>query len=139
MRQFGKRLKIAMQGMGLTQQELAGLVGVSKSSISQYISGRVMPGADKLEALANAVGVRVEFLTGGGEDAPAESAKNVKITFVKACRCLGKSEDSIRKLMKGGCAFGYAVQGTGGRLNYIFFPGKFREVVGEEKYNAYFG
>lgn len=142
MKTFSERLKFAMAEAGLNQSGLSEKTGASKAAISQYLSGKNTPGPDRVKSLADATGVSFDFLM-GFENAPDQVAvkglSDVKITFVKACRCLQKSEDSVRKLMVAGCEFGRALPGTGGKLNYIFFPGKFREFVGPERFDTFFG
>ena len=142
MKTFSERLKYAMQQAGLTQRQLSQATGASPAAISQYLSGKNTPGADRIKVIADATNVSFNFLM-GYEGTPAQadgvSLSDVKITFVKACRCLRKSEDSVRKLMMEGCDFGKAVPGSGGKLNYIFFPGKFRETVGPERFDSFFG
>lgn len=142
MKTFAERLKFAMSEAKLNQLALSEKSGASKAAISQYLSGKNTPGPDRVQALADATGVSFGFLMGFESltgERNARSPADVKITFVKACRCLQKSEDSIRKLMMEGCDFGKAVPGSGGRLNYIFFPGKFREYVGAERFDSFFG
>lgn len=141
---FSERLKQAMQQAGMTQRQLSQASGASPAAISQYLSGKNTPGADRIKVIADATGVSFNFLMGYEEiqaTTPAGGVRlsDVKITFVKACRCLRKSEDSVRKLMMEGCDFGKAVPGSGGKLNYIFFPGKFRETVGPERFDSFFG
>lgn len=142
MKNFSECLKDAMAQANMSQSALSEKSGCSKAAISQYLSGKNTPGPAKMKVLADATGVSVNFLM-GFENAPDQVAvkglSDVKITFVKACRCLQKSEDSVRKLMLAGCEFGRALPGTGGKLNYIFFPGKFREFVGPERFDTFFG
>ena len=141
MNTFAERLKYAMEQADMSQSALSEKAGASKAAISQYISGKNTPGPERIKALADATGVTFDFLMGAGVSPKSDSVKlaDVKITFVKACRCLRKSEDSVRKLMMDGCEFGKAVQGTGDRLNYIFYPAKFREYVGPERFDSFFG
>lgn len=142
MKTFPERLKYAMTQANLTQRQLAQATGASPAAVSQYLSGKNTPNADRMKVLADATGVSVNFLM-GFENALNQVAvkrlSDVKITFVKACRCLRKSEDSVRKEMIDGCVYGKAVRGTGSKLNYIFYPGKFREVVGPERFDTFFG
>ena len=144
MKPFAARLNDARAQARMTQRQLARAVGASPAAISQYLSGQNTPGPERMQALADATGVTVAFLM-GQEDAQGAATRggvklsDVKITFVKACRCLRKSEDSVRKEMAEGCVYGKAVPGTGSRLNYIFYPGIFREVVGPERFDTFFG
>ena len=140
---FARRLKLAMASTNINQKELAEASGCSRAAVSNYCTGSSFPDEESLNALAEALGVRPTFLR--GEDIHVESKdrpmrfSDVKITLSSACKCLRKSEKSIRQLMIQGCEFGRAVQGTGSHLNYIFFPGKFREYVGAERFDEFFG
>lgn len=62
----GKRERI-----GKTQQQIADEIGVTLDTISKYENGRNLPGADKLPALARALGCTIDALfrddTGGKE------------------------------------------------------------------------
>ncbi len=142
MKNFSDFLKDAMAQANMSQSALSEKSGCSKAAISQYLSGKNTPGPVKMKALADALGVSADSLLESEVPVPQQGAINladVKITFVKGCRCLRKSEDSVRKLMMDGCDFGKAVQGTGGRLNYIFYPAKLRELVGPERFDSFFG
>lgn len=59
---IGERLKLARRMARLSQQALADRAGVSKMAISKYEHNQMMPGSDVLHALAEALGVRMEFL-----------------------------------------------------------------------------
>lgn len=139
---FAERLRYAMRKAEMTQTMLAKKSGCSKAAISQYLSGEHAPDINRVQTLADATGVSYDFLM-GNEEIPTQKQfmrfSDVKITFVDACRCLRKSETAVREAMLKGCEYGMAVKGKGSRLNYIFYPGKFREVVGVERFNEFFG
>lgn len=65
---FKERLKIAREKAGLNQEELAKLVGVTKSSISYYESPTTkttaLPNAKVLYEITRALGVSLEYLAG---------------------------------------------------------------------------
>ena len=58
------RLRSLMQQRGLSLTALAGRSGITVSSISRYLSGKQVPGADALTRLASALDVSLEELTG---------------------------------------------------------------------------
>ena len=78
-----------------------------------------------------------------GYDAPSDENQPVplkKITTDDAARCLGKSRQFVRiGLQRGIRPFGNAVPGIGGNWNYYISPAKFREYVGTERFNSFFG
>lgn len=61
--EFGERLKQYRKARGLTQQELADLLGVSNKSVSRWESGSY-PDVATLGPLAHALGVTVDDLLG---------------------------------------------------------------------------
>lgn len=64
MPKFNKQLRILRQESGLSQQELADKIGVSKSSINMYERGEREPGLETLEAIADYFNVDMDFLLG---------------------------------------------------------------------------
>lgn len=64
MSSFAENLRAAMAERNLTQAELSKRTGISKSFISQYLSGKFKPREDKLSALAQALGTTKGALLG---------------------------------------------------------------------------
>lgn len=58
------RLRIALDNMNMTQQELADLSGIGKSSISHYINGANEPGNKSAYAMAKVLRVSPAWLMG---------------------------------------------------------------------------
>ena len=61
---FGKRLRSVRKELGLTQKQLGEKIGVGRTTISEYESGKIVPRQDGLIKLAEVLGVNVDFLTG---------------------------------------------------------------------------
>ena len=59
---FGERIEAARKKKGLTQEELAEIVGVSQSMINHIEKGRKKPSLDIAVALADEFGVTVDSL-----------------------------------------------------------------------------
>ncbi|MBL8913074.1 MAG: helix-turn-helix domain-containing protein [Archangium sp.] len=59
---LSNRLRKTRQARGLTQQELASRVGISRQSLNALESGRSVPGTDVALELASALGERVDVL-----------------------------------------------------------------------------
>jgi DNA-binding transcriptional regulator YdaS (Cro superfamily) len=126
MKTFAERLKYAMGEAGLKQSTLSENTGISKAAISQYLSGKNTPGPDRVKALADATGVAV---------VPVK-----KITTDEAARCMGKSRQFVRVgLQRGVFPFGNAVPGEGSKWSYYINPAKFRDYVGAEQFDSFFG
>jgi SOS-response transcriptional repressor LexA len=70
---FSDRLRFCRTRLGLTQQGLARLTGFSLSAIGNWESCQNIPGPSKLGALAQKLGVSIDYLL-GNEEAPAVGA-----------------------------------------------------------------
>lgn len=64
MSKFHLRLRELRNSRKLSQQELADLLGISKSSVNMYERGEREPGLDTLEAIADYFNVDMDYLTG---------------------------------------------------------------------------
>lgn len=105
---FAKNLKKAMATKGITQAELADISGISKSGISQYLSGKYEPKEKVIGKLASALGCTIESLM--AEDAFDADGSN-KMTVEQAAKILGKSRQFVRMALQTGAApFGFAVK-----------------------------
>lgn len=138
---FAERLKNAMEQADMSQSALSEKAGASKAAISQYLSGKNTPTPARVKALADATGVSFDYLM--GYDAPPVKDQPIpvkKITTDEAARCLGKSRQFVRiGLQRGLLPFGNAVPGVGGSWNYYINPAKFKEYVGAEQFDSFFG
>lgn len=63
-RTFGERLRELREREGISQRELAKRSGETKSTIDRIENGGQVPGVDKAQALADALGVDIAVLTG---------------------------------------------------------------------------
>ena len=70
---MGPRLRIARENADLTQEELAGRVGVMTRSVKAWESGKSAPRANRLQMLAGILGVTLNWLLEGREDEFMES------------------------------------------------------------------
>ncbi len=61
---FSRRLSAAMKARGHTISSLAQAIGVTHSSIYGYIEGKRLPRADYMVAMAEALGVSLDWLVG---------------------------------------------------------------------------
>jgi phage repressor protein C with HTH and peptisase S24 domain len=62
--QFGQRLKAAMKAADVKNVEIARVLGITASSVSQWISGDTVPRDDKIVKLAELLKVKPEELAG---------------------------------------------------------------------------
>ena len=67
MNNIGENLKILRQTKGLTQEQVAERIHLTRQAISNYESGKNQPGVDVLQDLARVYGVGVEDIIYGGD------------------------------------------------------------------------
>ena len=65
--EFNKKLQELRKHKGLTQEELAELLFVSRTAVSKWESGRGYPNIDSLKAIARFFGVTIDELLSGDE------------------------------------------------------------------------
>lgn len=61
---FSERLKELRKARGLTQEQLAAILGVERSSVGKYESRPVIPSADVLNKIADYFDVSIDYLLG---------------------------------------------------------------------------
>ncbi len=94
---FGDNLKRARLEKGLTQEQLGQLVGLSRRMIIHYEKHATHPSTDKIAALAQALGIKIEVLIKG-----TSSLKNSASVDPKFARKLEKAKtlpDDDQKLL----------------------------------------
>jgi transcriptional regulator with XRE-family HTH domain len=74
------RIQLLRKQAGLTQVELAGKIGVSKSQFIRYESKNVQPPANIINKLADVLGTSVDYLISGDKTEKAKaSLKNSEL------------------------------------------------------------
>lgn len=123
---FASNLKAAMAAKNISQAELADISGISKSGISQYLSGKYQPKGKIINKLAEALGCSAAYLMSDDEgDAPEGSNVSVE----QAAKMLGKSKQFVRvALQKGIVPFGFAVK-MSSKYTYHISPKKLNEYI----------
>lgn len=122
---YGRKLKSKLSELELSQQELANITGISKSSISQYVGNYVEPSEVNKKKIASVIG---EF----PKEKDIEYTKNIPAEV--ASKLMGVSPQFIRiGLQQGIFDFGYAVK-MSSQYRYHISPQKFREYVGDEAF-----
>jgi len=75
---IGKRIRTALEVRGMKAIDLSKETGMSKSSISQYMSGKNDPKQDKIYAMAKVLDVNPVWLM--GFDVPMDSVVAIEVT-----------------------------------------------------------
>ena len=93
------RLKQARKLSGFTQAEIEGALGIPKSTISQYESGRTSPPIDTLGTLATFYRVSTDWLFGLGMSGNNSIQEDLKISkeIEKKARFERKLEQHIKR------------------------------------------
>ena len=83
--EFGEKLQQLRKGKGLTQEELATALYVSRTAVSKWESGKGYPGIDSLKEIASFFSVSIdELLTSDKVIIIAESERKAKIKEIIA-------------------------------------------------------
>lgn len=142
---FAERLKTAMVEAGLSQVMLAEKSGCSTASISQYIHGKNHPTPEKVQALARAVGVTVDYLLGNAAEGSAEKKFTIPpgmkpITLRQASACLHMADKNVKEgISNGTLPIGRVIRLAGKKARILITPEKLREEVGAARFNEFFG
>jgi transcriptional regulator with XRE-family HTH domain len=84
---IGARIRVARREHGLTQDELADRVGVSRSAVAQWETGRTGQVTGNLSRIADALQVNVEFLmVGDDKRAAAEAHQGDELALLRLYR-----------------------------------------------------
>lgn len=119
---FVQRVKQAMNEQGISQSELVKITGISRSGISQYLSGKNIPRKKALTAIANALNVSPEWLV---------ESDNKKITVQFIADLMNTTPQTVRiGLQQGEFPFGVALKVGSERYTYLFYPEKVKEYFG---------
>jgi transcriptional regulator with XRE-family HTH domain len=96
---FAQRLKKARLEKGLSQSELADLVGIHYTQIGRYENKGAHPSADILAKLANSLSVSSDFLMNGSTENLADSSLNDK-ELLNQFMAIEKMNDNDKNVIK---------------------------------------
>lgn len=142
---FSEKLKRTMQDLNLNQKQICGLIGKSKGSVSQYLSGKQVPSRKAQSDIAVALGLDPNYFE--EDQAPSEPKEPIIVGRIKkmlpeeAANYLGLSKDTVRKgLQQGVFPWGYAIKTSGDRWTYFINANRFAAIEGcdnhaPDKYN----
>jgi len=85
-REIGERIRATRQERRITQEELATAVGVSRSAVAQWETGRSGQITGNLARIAQVLGVGVEFLMQGGPSGIPEASSADEIAILRLYR-----------------------------------------------------
>jgi transcriptional regulator with XRE-family HTH domain len=65
---FSQRVKALRTERGMTQQQLGGVMGLSKNAVNDMEHGRKLTALDKVALMADFFGVSIDYLVGRSDD-----------------------------------------------------------------------
>ncbi len=71
---LAEKLHVLRKRIGLSQEQLAERLGVSRQAVSKWESGRAVPESETLVAISEYFGVSLDYLLKDGDPAPAAAA-----------------------------------------------------------------
>jgi len=96
---IGKKIKAIRKTRGLSQQQLADLMDVTRSTISNWECGRRSPHLNELEELAKKLNVTLQYFKESGDDVKEMIAKASQVFNDKSIPHQVKA-DAYKQLMK---------------------------------------
>lgn len=98
MQDFSEKLVSLRRSKGLSQEQLAQALGVSRQSVSKWESGGAMPELGKLLALSDLFGVSVDTLIrAGGASVPSEAVNVSNEEFQQVSHQLSEIQATLRR------------------------------------------
>lgn len=133
---FKEKLKRAMNDLNISQSQLTKITGICRSSISQYLSGKNVPNAERQIEIATALGLEPDYFK--REPEPLEKVSPIsgkgkieRMTVDEVADIMGTSPGVIRNGLQDGIfPWGYAVRGRGDKYVYIINAKRFASVEG---------
>lgn len=126
---FKDLLKSAMDVAGMNATALSAATGIGKSSISQYLSGKIVPPDKKKEHIALSMGLEADYFKKSEVKADIE-INSSRMTVEQTAALMHKRTSFVRKgLQDGVFPFGYAVK-VSGHYSYFISKAKFTECTG---------
>lgn len=80
MNSFSTRLKALRKEKGRTQQNIADLLKVRRSTYGEYERGKILPPMDKMKVLADYFGVSVDYLIVGNQKQETELTQEIDVS-----------------------------------------------------------
>lgn len=136
---FKDRLKQAMQDLGLNQVQVCAMIGKSKASVSQYLSGKQVPSEDVQATIAMSLGLTKGYFTKVEEIPPIKAVEPVarrtgsikRLTVEQAAKLLGVDNMTVSKgLRQGVFPWGYGIKTTDKSWTYIINAESFARIEG---------
>lgn len=93
-RKFAQRLAALLKKQGISQKELAEIVGVTEATLSRYMHSDRIPKAEILANIATALHTTSEYLLGTEEEG------DINTDYPRIVRLIARNTDSMTKEQK---------------------------------------
>lgn len=122
---FQEKLQEAMDKLGLNQAKVSAMTGISKASISQYLSGNQVPPESKQREIAASLGLKPDYFQTEKKISQilAKRGRIDELPVDVAARLMGMTRSTLEKgLKQGAFPWGYAIKTSeNGMRNWRFF------------------
>ncbi len=127
---FADKLKKLMKDLGISQSKVSQLTGYGKSSVSQWVSGKNEPSAEKKKEIALALGVPKDYFDEFEAGATLQNNPVFNLPIHVAARLMGKSKGFVQDGLKDErFPWGYAVK-MSTKWSYWINSKRFSEIEG---------
>ncbi len=128
--EFHEKLKRVTNELNLNQTQLADLIGIGKSSLSQYLSGSHAPLPKRQTDIAIALGLAPNYFEQENPFAITKIDTKIRRLDVNdAARLLGMAQETVRKgLQQRVFPWGYAIRTSENRWAYFINEKRFYEI-----------
>lgn len=133
---FNEKLKQAMQQLGISQAQVVGMTGIGKSSISQYLSGKNVPTAERQKNIAVSLGLEADYFE--KDDFTVKLLKRnssviSKIRTKDVGSLMRMNHKTVEEGLKQGVfPWGYAIKTSNNHHRYFVNAQRFAEIEGVE-------
>ena len=101
--QFSQRLEEIKKERRMTNKEIGALCGVSEAAVRSWISGSKVPAADRVVALADALGVSLDYLYGKNAKKERPAALHDKALSDLMNEVKDFDEEDMRRMIDQAC------------------------------------
>lgn len=133
---FNEKLKQAMQQLGISQAQVVGMTGVGKSSISQYLSGKNVPTAERQKNIAVSLGLEADYFERDDFTVKLLKKNSGSIAQIRpkdAGSLMRMNHRTVEEGLKQGVfPWGYAIRTSDNHHRYFINAQRFAEIEGVE-------
>lgn len=138
---FAEKLSDVIEKLNVNQKQFGELAGINKSTLSQYLSGKIEPLEKRKKEIAKAIGFNEDYFL-ESEDTVAQQLKRMnkknavvveRLDVTTAAGLLKVGHETLRQgLRQGVFPWGYAVHTSENCWTYFINARKFAEIEGIE-------